>query len=79
MLELSRLSLKMKSSKSVRWSAVPVAPVSVCGCVMVRGAAALKGPMTYDLCHFGGFMLGLELRGCSLSLEIGIGAMWLDI
>ena len=21
--------------------------VSICGCVMVRGAAALKGPMTY--------------------------------
>ena len=38
---------KRNSRKSVRWSAVPVAPVSVCGCVMVRGAAAPKGPMTY--------------------------------
>ena len=35
------------SRKSVRWSAVPVAPVSVCGYVMVRGAAAPKEPMTY--------------------------------
>ena len=35
------------SHKSVRWSAVPVAPMSVCGCEVVRGAAAPKGPMTY--------------------------------
>ena len=35
------------SRKSVRWSAVPVAPMSLCGCEEVRGAAAPKGPMTY--------------------------------
>ena len=35
------------SRKSVRWSAVPVAPVFVYVTVMVRGAAAPKGPMTY--------------------------------
>ena len=33
--------------KSVRWSAVPVAPVFVYVSVMVRGAVAPKGPMTY--------------------------------
>ena len=43
---------KENSRKSVRWSAVPVAPVSVCGCVMVRGAAAPKGPMTYAVLSF---------------------------
>ena len=42
-----RDGIKSNSRKSVRWSAVPVAHVSVCGCVMVRGAAAPKGPMTY--------------------------------
>ena len=35
---------KVNSRKSVRWSAIPVAPV--CVCVMVRGAAAPKEPMT---------------------------------
>ena len=35
------------SRKSVRWSAVPVAPVFVYVSVMVRGAAVPKGPMTY--------------------------------
>ena len=38
---------KENSRKSVRWSAVPVAPVFVYVSVMVRGAAAPKGPMTY--------------------------------
>ena len=37
----------VNSRKSVRWSAVPVAPVFVYVSVMVRGAAAPKGPMTY--------------------------------
>ena len=39
--------VKFNGRKSVRWSAVPVAPMRVCGCVVVRGAAAPKGPMTY--------------------------------
>ena len=37
---------KSNSRKSVRWSAVPVAPVFVYVSVMVRGAAAPKRPMT---------------------------------
>ncbi|MEE3022816.1 MAG: hypothetical protein VX367_09450 [SAR324 cluster bacterium] len=37
--------------------------VSVCGCVMVRGAVAPKGPMTY----------------AGLSLEAGVGALRLEI
>ena len=36
-----------KVAKGVRWSAVPIAPVLVYMSVMVRGAAAPKGPMTY--------------------------------
>ena len=40
---------KVNSRKSVRWSAVPVAPMCVCGCEVVRGAAAPKGPMTYTV------------------------------
>ena len=45
---------KVNSRKSVRWSAVPVAPVGMCGCVTVRGAAALnlKGPMTFAVFSF---------------------------
>ena len=39
--------MKVNSRKSVRWSAEPVAPVFVYVSVMVRGAAAPKGPMTY--------------------------------
>ena len=39
--------LVCNSRKSVRWSAVPVAPVFVYVSVMVRGAAAPQGPMTY--------------------------------
>ena len=35
------------SRKSIRWSAVPVAPMGVYVGVVVRGAAAPKGPMTY--------------------------------
>ena len=35
------------SRKSVRWSAVPDAPVLVYVTVKVRRAAAPKGPMTY--------------------------------
>ena len=37
------------SRKSVRWSAVPVAPMWVCGSEMVKGAAAPKVPMAYAL------------------------------
>ena len=39
------------SRKSVTWSAVPDAPKLVyvgCGNEIMRGAAAPKGPMTYD-------------------------------
>ena len=38
---------RMNSRKSVRWSAVPVAPMLVRECMIVRGAAAPKGPVTY--------------------------------
>ena len=38
---------KENSRKSVRWSAVPDAPVLVYVSVKVRGAAAPKAPMTY--------------------------------
>ena len=44
-----RVLIRFNSRKSVRWSAVPVAPVFVYVSVMVRGAAAPKGPMTYAL------------------------------
>ena len=37
----------MNSRKSVRWSAVPVAPVFVYVSVMVRGAVGPKGRLTY--------------------------------
>ena len=47
MLKKLKNAEKVNSRKSVRWSAVPVAPVFVYVSVMVRGAAAPKGPMTY--------------------------------
>ena len=50
--DVSRGKKIKNSRKSVRWSAVPVAPVSVCGCVMVRGAAAPKGAVTYAVLSF---------------------------
>ena len=46
MLKKLKNDKKVNSPKSVRWSAVPVAPM--CVYVMVREAAALKEPMTYD-------------------------------
>ena len=45
--KVKRKRRKKNSRKSVRWSAVPVAPLFVYVSVMVRGAAAPKGPMTY--------------------------------
>ena len=45
--QIAQKRQKSNSRKSVRWSAEPVAPVFVYVSVMVRGAAAPKGPMTY--------------------------------
>ena len=47
---------RRNSCKSVRWSAVPVAPMLVYVSVMVRGAAAPKGSMTYVFTHMGNFL-----------------------
>ena len=41
--------------------------MSVCGCLMVRGAAAQKGPMTY------------AVLVCTLNLRAGIWVSRLDI
>ena len=46
-LKMLKNAKKVNGRKSIRWSAVPVAPVFVYVSVMVRGAAAPKGPMTY--------------------------------
>ena len=52
--------------------------VSVCGCEVVRGAAAPKGPMTYAvfvLCLKAGiraWRLGFELRGWDFSFKAEI-------
>ena len=46
-----RKKVRKNSRKSVTWSAVPDAPKLVyvgCGNEIMRGAAAPKGPMTYD-------------------------------
>ena len=43
-----RIEEEENSRKSVTWSAVPDAPKLVCGNEIMRGAAAPKGPMTYD-------------------------------
>ena len=42
--------------------------VSVCGCVMVRGAAAPKGPMTYAV----SIVLGLKAGSWDLVFMAGI-------
>ena len=54
MLKKLKNAKKVNSRKSVRWSVVPIALVGMCGCVPVRGAAALnlKGPMTFAVFSF---------------------------
>ena len=46
--------------------------VSVCGCEVVRRAAAPKGPMTYAV--FIALRLGFGLGGWDLGLDVGIWA-----
>ena len=67
---------RVNSRKSVRWSAVPVAPMWVCGCEVVRGAAAPKGPMTYAVFIWAS-RLELGPWGWDLSLKAGIWVSWL--
>ena len=43
--------------------------ITICGCEVVRGAAALKGPMTYAVFFFGASRMELGPRGWDWGLE----------
>ena len=72
-----KLKNNLSSRNSVRWSAVPVAPVWECGCVMVRGAVASKGLMTYAV----SIVFDLEAGSWDLVFKAGIrpSGLWFGL